>query len=268
MDVEDAVRYPLAGEDAAVTLLIGGGLLLLATLINFVAAILLFLFVGALLFPLALVPQVLVQGYLVRVLRSTVDGGAEPPVFDEWVDLGVDGLRLVLVAVVYSFPLVVVGVLLTAVFVGASVAAGGSDAGTASAVLILVTVVGGLLVLLLTLLVAYFAPVGLCAMVHENDVWAAFDVDRLRRVGLDRDYAVAWAIGAAVMVVGGTLAQMLFVLLVGFPIAFAAQVAGFRLFALGYVAALDLDTDEGTGANDRSTGPASPAGREDGSVHT
>lgn len=242
MDVEAAIRYPLNGEDGTRNVLIGGGLLLLGVLINFVAFLLLVVFVGALLFPLALIPQILVQGYLVRVLRSTVAGGTEPPAFDDPTDLGLDGLKLVAVATVYSIPVVVVAGVLTAVLVGVSVLGTDPEAvGAASGVALAVAAVGGVLAFVLLAAIFYLVPIGLCAMVHEGEVRAAFDLGRLRRVGTDRDYAVAWGIGAAVMTVGGGIGQMLFVLLVGFPIAFAAQVAGFRLFALGYAEALDLD---------------------------
>lgn len=260
MDVEAAVRYPLRGDDATRNLLIGGGLLLLGGIVSIVALLLSFLFIGIFLFPFALVPQVLVQGYLVRVLRSTVAGGSEPPAFDEWGDLAVDGVRFVVVSVVYSLPVVVVSVLLAVVLVGATTlgaGAGPDQAGAAGVVVLLVGGVGGLLVVLLTLALLYLAPAGLCAMVQEDELSAAFDLDRLRRVGRDRDYAVAWGIGTAVMLVGNSVGQMLMVLLVGFPVVFGSQVAGFRLFALGYADALDLDRAGGGSSDDRpSTGPA------------
>lgn len=76
----EALRFPIAGDSALKNLLIGGVLGLLGFL---------------------LVPAFFVQGYLVRVLRVAVDGGDEPPVFDEWGDLLVDGLKLFVVTLAY-----------------------------------------------------------------------------------------------------------------------------------------------------------------------
>lgn len=262
MDVEAAVRYPLDSDDAIRTILIGGGLLLLGGIVSIVALILSFLFIGIFLFPLAFVPQVLVQGYLVRVLRSTVRGEAEPPTFDEWGEIAVDGIKFIVVSVLYSLPVVVVGVLAGVVLFGVTVIGFGAapdQAGATSIGVLLVTAVAGSLIAVLVLAVLYLVPAGLCAMVHEDDLVAAFDLERLRRVGRTRDYAVGWGVAAAVMLVGNAVGNTLTLLLVGFPILFASQVVGFRLFALGYVDALDLDTGGSTPSDTTGDAPTPPS---------
>jgi hypothetical protein len=244
MALADELDYPTRGPDALKTMLIGGALLFAAVVINFVGSLLLIVLVGLLILPFALVPQILTQGYLVRVLDSTVDGGVDPPVWEEWADTFVDGLKLVLVAIVYAVPTVVLGVVTFAVlFATTSVGAGaGGNAGNALAgVSVVLALVLGLAVLVLSLATFYLLPVGLCGMVHDGAVGGAFDLDRLRTVATSREYAVAWLAGAAVIVVGGGVAQFLAVLLVGFPLLFAAQVLGFRYFARGYADALGLD---------------------------
>jgi ABC-type glycerol-3-phosphate transport system permease component len=225
-------------------MLIGGALAFLAVLINLVGSVLAVVLIGFLILPFALVPQILTQGYLVRVLDDTLDGGVDPPVWEEWTDVFVDGLKFVVVSIVYSLPVVVVSVVLVLLFAfGTSVGAGvGGDGGGAIAGLsVLLALVLGLVVLVLALAVFYVLPIGICGMAQDDAVGGAFDVDRIRTVATTREYAVAWGAGAVTLVVGGGVAQFLIFLLVGFPLLFAVQVLAFRFFARGYADALDLD---------------------------
>lgn len=82
---EEAVNYPRNSDDATTTILIGGVLGVLSVLV---------------------IPTVLVAGHLVRVLRESMD--ETPPVFDEWGDLLVDGLKVAVVAFAYSLLAIVV----------------------------------------------------------------------------------------------------------------------------------------------------------------
>ncbi|MEF8818140.1 MAG: DUF4013 domain-containing protein [Haloferacaceae archaeon] len=243
MALTDEIDYPSRGDDALKTMLIGGALLFAAVLINLVGSLLTIILIGFLLLPFAFIPQLLTQGYLVRVLDDTVEGGVEPPVWDDWVDVFVDGLKLFVVVLAYSLPLVVLSILFALLFAGLSVGAGaGGDAGNALAgVSAVLALVFGLVALVVGLAVAYLAPAGLCGMVHDDAIGGAFDLDRLREVGTSREYAVAWGAGALTLVVGGGVAQVLIFLLVGFPLLFAAQVLAFRFFARGYADALGLD---------------------------
>lgn len=261
MSLADELDYPLRGNDALVTMLIGGGLALAVVAIQLVGFALTLVFIGFLILPFAFVPQILVQGYLFRVLGTTLDGDAEPPIWEDWADMFVDGLKMVAVVIAYTIPLVVVsGVLFVAVFVVSSVGAGaGGDAGGALAgVGLVVGLVLGLLTLVLGLGVFYALPIGLCGMAQDDALGGAFDLGRLREVGTSREYAVAWAVGAAVFVVGGGVAQLLVVLLVGFPLRFATQALGFRYFARGYADALGVDVAP-AGAEATTAGAGTPA---------
>lgn len=261
MSLADELDYPLRGDDAPLTMLIGGGLILAAAAISVVGSLLTLVLIGFLVLPFALVPQVLVQGYLLRVLGTTLDGDAEPPVWEDWTDMFVDGLRLVAVVIAYTLPVVVVGgVLFLAVFVVSSVGAGaGGDAGGALAgVGLVVGLILGLLTVVFGLGVLYALPIGLCGMAHDDAFGGAFDLGRLREVGTSREYAVAWVVGAVVFVVGGGVAQFLVVLLVGFPLRFAAQTLGFRYFARGYADALGVDVAP-AGGEATTVGAGTPA---------
>lgn len=263
MGLADEFDYPLRGPDALKIALIGGGLLFAAVLINIVGTLLSIVLIGLLILPFAFVPQLLTQGYLVRVLDSTLDGEAEPPVWEDWTDIFVDGLKLIAVVLAYFVPVVVLAVVAAVVIAGLSATAGaaGEPGGALAGVGAAVGLLFGLLAVVLSLAALYVAPIGLCGMVHDDALSGAFDPDRLREVGTSREYAVAWLAGGAILVVGGGAAQLLVFLLVGFPLVFVVQVLSFRIFARGYADALGLevapagaDADADADASD----PASP----------
>jgi hypothetical protein len=248
MALADEIDYPSRGDDAVKTMLIGGALVLAPSVLSFVAVLLIFTFilapVGLLLLPFALVPQLLTQGYLVRVLDDTLDGGVEPPQWRDWSGIAVDGLKFLAVSIAYSVPiflgfLVVGAIALAGTSIGAGI--GGDGGGALAGLSVVLTLVLSLVFVVLALAVGYLLPVGVCAWVHDDSLGGAFDVDRIRAVATTREYAVAWGAGVLTLLVGGGVAQVLFFLLVGFPLLFAAQVLAFRFFARGYADALDLD---------------------------
>ena len=112
--LEDALKYPLRGEESTATLLIGGGLAIAGLIVTGLGVLLSLVFVGFLALPFALVPGVIVQGYLADVMRHRLRGDPNPPTFEDWPDLFVDGLKMLLGGVVYAIP-VVVGVVFFAI---------------------------------------------------------------------------------------------------------------------------------------------------------
>ena len=79
--ISESLNYLRNGEDWVKTVLIGGVLGLLSVLI---------------------VPTFLVIGYLLRVVRATMKGDEEPPVFDDWGEMAIDGVKGFAIAFVYA----------------------------------------------------------------------------------------------------------------------------------------------------------------------
>jgi hypothetical protein len=77
--ISESINYLQKSEEWLKTVLIGGILTLLG------------------------ITSFLVVGYLMRVLRRTMHGDEEPPVFDDWERLAIDGLKGFVVTLVYSF---------------------------------------------------------------------------------------------------------------------------------------------------------------------
>ena len=223
--IQDAIDYPRTGDDALTTILIGGVLSLFGFLV---------------------IPAILVSGYLVRVLRGSMAGVGDPPVFDDWGDLFIDGLKAFVVGVVYS----IVPFLVFTLAVG-GVAASAILTGDVSLAAIAGSFLGVLVSGLLGLLAWYVLPAALANFAREDRIGAAFDVGALRLVLLDGDYVVGWLIAFALFLVAGVVVGALNAIpLIGFVagafVTFYAAVSAFYVYGRAF--------DEALG-----TGPSSDA---------
>ncbi|EMA67708.1 hypothetical protein C461_08274 [Halorubrum aidingense JCM 13560] len=185
--ISASFNYLKDGDDAVMTVVIGGLLLLASPLI---------------------IPSVLVLGYVSRVVRRTAGGDDELPVFEAWADLLVEGLKAFAVTLVYSLlPLAILAV--AAVFGVGAVVVGAGDGGAAG---LFGGLLGGALALLLVLVAfavslagLYVTPAALAAVADSGRVGDGFAVGTLWGVITKRAYAVGW-LSAAAVVLAGTLA--------------------------------------------------------------
>lgn len=225
MDVEALAKFPLEDEDDWIMTVIIGGVL----------AFLGFLFV----------PMLLVWGYLVDVMRGAVAGEAEPPTFDEWGDLAVDGLKAFVIMAVYQVVPAIVGIGVIVVFAALG-------AGTDSGGLGVVGVVLGVGIWsVLGLVFAYFGMAGLANFAVEDTIGAGFDVGTIASVSLTGSWLKAWAFYLVLSIVAGILGSVTGGL--GSPFAsFYALSAGSRAFGEAFAAetgaAAGATTEEATAA--------------------
>ncbi|WP_247005676.1 DUF4013 domain-containing protein [Halorientalis litorea] len=210
--IERALRYPTESDEWLQTVAIGGVLTLF----------------GFLLFPLFLV-----YGYAVRVVQERTADTPEPPVFENWGALLVDGLQVWVVSIVYLLVPLVVG----AVTIGGSIAAmaTGTNAGVATGLAGLG--IGLLATTALSLLFGYVAVAAIVNFARTEEFGAAFDFEVIRAVILDRDYAVAWLVSVAVLILAGAIAGVLNS--IPFPGAIISAFVGF--YALIVAASLWAD---------------------------
>ena len=221
--IEDAVTYPTENDEWLKIILIGGVLTVFGFLI---------------------VPMLPVYGYIVRTLRHRLDGQPEPPSFEDWGSLFVDGLQAWIIGIIYLLIPLVVG----SVTVGGSIAAmaTGSRAGSAAGV---AGLIGGFLVtFVLALVFGYFAVVAVVNFAREDRFGAAFDIDTIRAVALDREYAIPWGVSVVVFIVAGVIASVLNIIpflgfVVGTFVFFYAQIVAAYLWADGFTAALGAQPD-------------------------
>ncbi|WP_251342865.1 DUF4013 domain-containing protein [Haloplanus halophilus] len=228
--INESLTYLRTSDDWVKTVLIGG----LLTFFGFL-----------------LVPVVFVAGYLVRVLRATMHGDDAPPRFEDWGDLGRDGLYAVAIAFVYGIvPGLLIG--LTAAF-AALIAGPGPRSGLLVGG---VTLVGGLLALVVGLLAAYVVPAAVANYAESGSVRAGFAVGDLRPVLTSGTYATGWLLGFAVLLGAGVVTGLLSVVpllgtFVGAFVSFYAVVAAYYIVghAWGDTRGLTVHDDDGeTGA--------------------
>lgn len=228
----DAIRFPLSGDEGVKSVIIGG-------VLGF--------------FSFLLLPIFPLQGYFLRVAKTSVEGGTDAPAFDEWDELFVDGIKVFVVTIAYFIVPTVLLAVVTFLTVGiSSVVTSGVEAPPAAASGL--SVVGGLLVLaslLVYLVFVYIYPAGIVNMARKGDVGAAFDFGTVLSVAFTADYFVAGVLAILLALVVGVLTVVLgaltfgVFLLLGVFVQFYVQVAFFYLFGRGYAKALDLPSAKG-----------------------
>lgn len=229
MNLDEAVRYPTRSDSWIKTVLIGGVLIFLGFL---------------------LVPLFLVYGYIVRSIGAVLADDPSPPEFDEWGELFVDGALAWIISIVYLLvPLLVAGFT-----IGGSIAAvaTGSEIGAAAGA-------GGLLVgltisTILSLAFGYLAVVAVVNFAREGQFGAAFDLDVIKTVALDRDYAIAWLVSVGVFLIAGVVSSIPFVGWIITPfVSFYAAIVAADLWAGGFTRALESVDDIARHRNEEPT---------------
>lgn len=226
--IEAALRYPMDHDDWVKTILIGGVLSL---------------------FSFLLLPILPVYGYLVLVIRNRLEDEPEPPTFDDWGDLFVDGLRALVVMIAYMLVPMIVGT----ITVGGSIVAlaTGTEAGAAAGLGGLF--LGFMLTVALALLFGYVAAGAFVNFVREDSIAAAFDFGTIRAVVTQREYAVAWLLSVAVLIGASIVTGFLNVIpflgaIVGAFVLFYVEIAAARLWTDGFSDAFDDSDDQPTPA--------------------
>lgn len=222
--IGESFTFPTAGDEAAKTMAIGG-------VLTFLAA---FVF-------LTVLP---VYGYLVRVLRAAATDAEEPPAFDDWETLFVDGLKVLVVGLVYvGIPSVVLAFGFLFLFGGALAAGeGGLAAGLGLLALLFA------LVMALVLLVAlYLLPAALANFAYHDDLGAAFDVDAIVSGAASGEYVVAMVVATVVYAVLAPIGSIFLLVIVGAFVLFWVQVVATHMVGRGFAAGSGLGDADSTG---------------------
>jgi len=204
---QEALNYPRNSDSAVKNVAIGGLLLFLSVLF---------------------VPMFFVLGYVVRSLRSVLNGVEEPPEFDEWGELFMDGLKAFAIGLAYSLVPAVIAVV-AVVTSGATL--GLTGPGRSGGLVIGLIALGALgLLTVASLLLAYVLPAAIVAWVRTESLGAAFSPGELRVLAFSKTYATGWVVAVGISLLGGIVVGVLNAVLVGALLApfitFYANVAG------------------------------------------
>jgi hypothetical protein len=204
----DALYYPTRGDQAVMTILIGGILSFLGFLI---------------------VPLFLVFGFYLRVLETTIEGAEDPPQFDDWGTLAVRGLVAFAITVAYYL----VPGLVFLVLGGIGALTGNADAAGAG------VLIGGVVSFLLGVGITFIYPAAISNYARTGSPGKAFAVGEIKAVVTSGGYLGAWVIGFVIFVFGFFLVGVLSFIpiigtLVGLFINFFIAMAAYRVFGVAY----------------------------------
>lgn len=217
--ISDSIKYPTSNWGKVLIL----GVILIASIL--------------------IVPVFLLIGYLFRVIKATLAGLDELPEFDEIGDMFVDGLKVFVVGIVYSIPVIIISLIITAITGSSSTAAIGLSPAMIGAfvivyiIYIIVAVIVGLIEVMAIVNMAYY----------DGDLGAAFSfseiLDRIAKIGWGK-YILTYIVIAIVAFIGFLIGFLTLFIGVGFillPLVIAPFIYmfGARAIALLFVEAID-----------------------------
>ncbi|CCQ35981.1 DUF4013 family protein [Natronomonas moolapensis 8.8.11] len=241
--LREALDYPTRSPEGGRSVIVGGLVLVVITACLGVAALgAPYAYAAA----LGLLPWLLVRGYYVRVVRTSI--GRErptPPRFGDVRRLFRDGAVAVGISAVYLLP----GSVVLAPLVG--VRAAGTDVsavlleravpGAAATAATSLTGVAAVVALMYAIGALYVLPVAVARFAHSNRVRAAFEIGPVVSGAISEDYATAWGISIALRLFVLPFTYLLRLLLVGFFLQFHVSTGARYCYGQGAGAALGLD---------------------------
>lgn len=216
--ISEAIKYPSAAWGKVVIL----GIILIIPIVNFIGL-----------------------GYLFRILKATFAGIDELPDFDSVGELFIDGLKILVVGIVYAIPVVIIGGII-ALLLNISPTATTSPTsldmfalGLSYSVYIIVAIIIGLI-----------QVVAIGNMALYNELGAAFKfseiLDRIANIGWGK-YIIWYVIMVLLAIVAYAIAGAITILTFGIGIILAILIIYpyFSMFGVRSFALLFADSEEG-----------------------
>ncbi|MFP4590184.1 MAG: DUF4013 domain-containing protein [Halobacteriales archaeon] len=212
--IGDAVQYPMNRSNWLTTVIIGGLLWI---------------------FSFLLIPLFFVYGIAIRAMQRTMAGDDEPPQFEDWGELLVDGVQAWLIGLIYTIiPLVLMWFIVGTALVGAIVGGEGSLGAAVAGALF-----GVLIVSIIALVFGYVASIAVVNFAREGTFGAGFDFDVIGQVVTSTDYLIAFIVVVVLFFVVGIVTA---IPLIGWIIApfltFYLSLVAARILAGGFEDAL------------------------------
>ncbi|TMS42631.1 MAG: DUF4013 domain-containing protein [Methanobacterium sp.] len=172
--VSDAIKYPSQKWGKIIIL----GIILIIPIVNFIGL-----------------------GYLFRVLKATFAGIDDVPEFDEAGELFIDGLKILVVGIVYAIPVFIIGAIISLIF-------GVSAGSTVSSFDMFAILAGSLVYVILAIIIGLIESIAIANMaLYEGELGAAFKFSEV----MDRISAIGWGkyiIWYIVMILIGIIAYL------------------------------------------------------------
>lgn len=240
----EAIGYPTRPPGGGRTVILGGVLLII------VAAFVSITRVGlpyGVLAAVGVVPWLLVRGYYVRVVRTTIArDDPTPPRLRNVRRLFGDGVKAVGISVAYLLPgIIVLGPLIALQVVGMNLSViltGGAVPESASIAVTSITGIIAVVALMYVIGALYVLPVAVARFAHSGDPQAAFELRTVISGAVTEDYATAWGVSLILRVFLLPITLLLYVFIIGFFLHFIIAMAVRYCYGQGVGAALGLDS--------------------------
>ena len=179
--VSDAIKYPISDWKKIIML----GIIIVISSISSLA-IAAGTTNGAVIMGLGIIGflvGLLVSGYILRIIKASLTGVSEIPDFDSWLDMFIDGIKVLIVGIVYSIPailIIVISVAATAVSLGTSELSNPS----AAVGLLMGAGIGGIIAFLYLLIIIPIIAMAIANMAYNDSIGAAFQFSEiLNKIG-------------------------------------------------------------------------------------
>ncbi|MEF8778625.1 MAG: DUF4013 domain-containing protein [Natronomonas sp.] len=255
----EALSYPTRPPEGGRSVIVGGFLLVVITACLGIAGLdapYAYLAVAA------IIPWLLVRGYYVRVIRTTIaEKRPTPARFDDIRQLSFDGVRAVGIAGVYLLPAAaVLGPLVAVRALGSDLSDLLGTRLPETAIVVLIAAVGFLAVIALMYLLGalYVLPVAVARFAHSGRWQSAFEFRRVIDGAVTEDYAIAWGVSLIIQVTLLPFAYLLRFVLIGFFLHFIVAMGVRYCYGQGVGAALGLSpvaTEERDDTSEPDKGP-------------
>jgi len=203
--IKNSLSYPLSNTKNFIVL---GLLILLAELYSVLLSLGVRNSIVTLLIVLTIIISVLRGGYNLRVLGSSIAGSDVLPDFENWKGMFVDGIKLLIVSIIYMIPLIAI-LVLGGFVMGIIIALSGASGSFGRTMIMFIIAIVGLYTIIIypVLLMGYANMAN-----NENNLNKAFKFGEIRAKisGLGLGSYVKWYIGTGIiyaifLIVGGLI---------------------------------------------------------------
>ena len=190
------------------------------------------------------IPIFLVYGYVFRIIKATLAGMDELPEFDEIGDMFIDGLKILVVGIVYAIPVWII-----ATIIGLITGTGMGTTSTSLDPTMMWAVLGSSIVfIIVALIVGLVEIMAIVNMAYYNgELGAAFRfseiLDRIAQIGWGK-YIVTYIVIAVIAFIGFLIGMLTMFILIGIILLPLIIVPYIAMFSSRAIALLYASTEE------------------------
>jgi hypothetical protein len=193
-------------------------------------------------------------GYVFRIIKATLAGLDDLPEFDEIGDMFIDGLKILVVGIVYAIPVWIIAAIFSAI-IGAVAPVDYTTTTTVGAGMITGIILGNIVIFIIALIVGLIAVIAIFNMAYnDGQIGAAFRfseiLNYIARIGWGKyilTYIVVALIGSVIVIAAAFIGLLLLFIgiFITLPLAMSyIYMFGARAIALLFGSALESEAVE------------------------